>query len=84
MEFDILAPGHGPLGAKADVTNFRLYLEDLRGQVLAAARAGKSLEETRKSVDLSTYKDWGGYEQMHELNIEGAYRLVQANRRPNQ
>ena len=46
--------------------------------------AGKSLEDTKKSVDLSKYKDWGGYEQMHQLNIEGAYRLIQATRRPNQ
>lgn len=84
MEFDILAPGHGALGGKADVTNFRLYFEDLRAQVLAAARAGKSLEETKKSVDLSKYKDWGGYEQMGQLNIEGVYRLVQGTRRPNQ
>jgi glyoxylase-like metal-dependent hydrolase (beta-lactamase superfamily II) len=83
MEYDILAPGHGPLGTKADVTAFRNYLEDLRAQVLAAARAGKSLDETRKSVDLSRYKDWAGYEQMGPLNIEGMYRLVQANRRPN-
>ena len=83
MEFEILAPGHGRLGTKADVTNFRLYLEDLRAQVLAAARAGKSLEDTKKSVDLSKYKDWGGYEQMHQLNIEGVYRLVQGTRRPN-
>lgn len=84
MEFDILAPGHGALGNKANVTAFRSYLEDLRAQVLTAARAGKSLEETKKSVDLSKYKDWGGYEQMGQLNIEGVYRLVQANRRPNQ
>ena len=84
LEFDILAPGHGPLGNKADVTAFRNYLEDLRAQVLAAARAGKTLEETKKLVDLSKYKDWAGYEQMSQLNIEGVYRLVQATRRPNQ
>jgi glyoxylase-like metal-dependent hydrolase (beta-lactamase superfamily II) len=83
LEFDILAPGHGALGNKANVTAFRSYMEDLRAQVLAAARAGKSLEETKKLVDLSKYKDWGGYEQMGQLNIEGMYRLVQANRRPN-
>lgn len=83
MEFDILAPGHGPLGTKANVTAFRGYLEDLRAQVLAAARAGKSLEDTKKSVDLSKYKEWGGFEQMSQLNIEGMYRMVQANRRGN-
>lgn len=83
LEFDILVPGHGALGNKANVVAFRNYLEDLRAQVMAAARAGKSLEETKKLVDLSKYKDWGGYEQMGQLNIEGVYRLVQANRRPN-
>lgn len=83
MEFDIFAPGHGALGNKTDVANFRGYLEDLRGQVLAAARAGKSLEDTKKSVDLSKYKAWGGFEMMGPLNIEGMYRMVQQNRRPN-
>ena len=83
LEFDILAPGHGALGNKANVTAFRNYLEDLRGQVLAAARAGKTLEETKKLVDLSKYKDWAGYEQMGPLNVEGVYRLVQETRRPN-
>ena len=83
MEYDIFAPGHGPLGTKADVMAFRNYLEDLRAQVLAAVRAGKSLDDTKKSVDMSKYKDWSGYEQMGPLNIGGMYRLVQANRRPN-
>ena len=83
MEFDILAPGHGALGSKADVANFRGYLEDLRGQVLAAVRAGKTLDETKKLVDLSKYKDWGGFEAMSQLNIEGVYRIVQWTRRPN-
>ncbi|UYN96279.1 MAG: MBL fold metallo-hydrolase [Enhydrobacter sp.] len=83
LEFDVFVPGHGPLGDKASVAAFRGYMEDLRAQVLAAARAGKSLEETKKSVDLSKYKEWGGFEQMSPLNIEGMYRMVQANRRPN-
>jgi ATP-binding cassette, subfamily C, bacterial CydC len=55
----------------------------LRAQVLAAIRGGKSLDDTKKSVDISKYKDWSGYEQMGPLNVEGMYRLVQANRRPN-
>jgi len=83
MEFDILAPGHGPLGNKADVTAFREYMEDLSGQVLALARGGKSLEETKQLVDLSKYKAWMGFEQMAGLNVEGMYRHVQATRRPN-
>ncbi|HEX6211989.1 MAG TPA: MBL fold metallo-hydrolase, partial [Methylomirabilota bacterium] len=33
MDFDVLAPGHGPLGTRADVTMFREYLQDLRTEV---------------------------------------------------
>lgn len=83
MEFDILAPGHGALGDKKHVTAFRGYMEDLRNQVLAAVRAGKTLEETKALVDISKHRSWGGFEQMGTLNVEGMYRLVSANRRPN-
>ncbi len=83
MEFDILAPGHGQLGTKADVTLFRNYMTDLYDQVLAAARAGKSLEETKASVDLSKYKDMAMFDKWGPLNIDGAYTLIQLNRRGN-
>ena len=83
MEFDILAPGHGPLGKKEHVTQFREYLEDLRAAVLAATREGKSLDEMKQTIKLSKYESWGGYQQMFQLNIEGMYRLVQGTRRGN-
>ncbi len=83
IDFDILVPGHGPLGNRQHVTAFRNYLEDLRGQVLALAREGKSLEEVKRAVDLDKYRSWSGFEQMGQLNIEGMYRLVQSNRRGN-
>ena len=83
LDFEILAPGHGPLGGKQDVTAFKGYMTDLRNQVLAAARAGKTLEETKASVDLSKYKDLGQYKAMSPLNVEGMYKRVQLNRRGN-
>jgi glyoxylase-like metal-dependent hydrolase (beta-lactamase superfamily II) len=83
IDFDILVPGHGPLGDKQSVRAFREYLEDLRDQVLALAREGKSLDEVKRMVNLDKYRSWSGFEQMAQLNIEGMYRLVQANRRPN-
>ncbi len=83
MDFDILAPGHGRLGTKADVTAFREYMSDLHDQVLAQARMGKSLEETKAAVDLSKYKSWGQFEAWSPLNIEGAYERVQLHRRGN-
>ena len=83
MDFDVFAPGHGPLGTKADVVAFRVFLEELRAEVTRLAREGKSLDEVKKAVTLAKYKDWSGYEQMRELNVEGMYRLVQGTRRPN-
>ena len=83
MDFDILAPGHGRLGDKSDVTAFREYMSDLYGQVLEQARMGKSLEATKAAVDLSKYKSWGRFEAWSPLNIEGAYHRIQLNRRGN-
>ncbi|MDP6688695.1 MAG: MBL fold metallo-hydrolase [Alphaproteobacteria bacterium] len=83
MDFDILAPGHGAMGTKADVAAMRGYLTDLYKQVLAQARMGKSLAETKAAVDLSQYKDWGQFQAWSPLNIEGAYRQVQMHRRGN-
>jgi glyoxylase-like metal-dependent hydrolase (beta-lactamase superfamily II) len=83
MDFDILAPGHGPLGNKGDVLAFRGLMEELRADVTQLARQGKPLDEIKRTVTLAKYKDWSGYDQMRELNVEGMYRLVQATRRPN-
>ena len=83
MKFDILAPGHGKLGTKADVTLFRNYMSDLYTQVLAAARAGKSLEETKASIDLSKYKSLFMFDKWGPMKVEGAYNRIQLNRRGN-
>lgn len=82
MDFDVLVPGHGPLGRKAHVRMFREYLEDLRGEVLRLAREGKSLDEAKQLVKLPKYDGWGPREWF-PLNIEGMYRHVQMHRRPN-
>jgi glyoxylase-like metal-dependent hydrolase (beta-lactamase superfamily II) len=83
MDFDILAPGHGPLGTKADATDHRQYLEDLHDAVLAAARAGQSLEEMQASITLDKYQDWGQYQEWRPMNIEGMYNQISLHRRGN-
>jgi glyoxylase-like metal-dependent hydrolase (beta-lactamase superfamily II) len=82
MDFDVLAPGHGALGTRANVTMFREYLQDLRAEVTRYAREGKSLDEMKQLITLPKYAAWGPKEWF-PLNIEGMYRLVQANRRGN-
>jgi glyoxylase-like metal-dependent hydrolase (beta-lactamase superfamily II) len=82
MDFDVLAPGHGPLGTKANVTMFREYLQDLRAEVVRYAREGKPVDEMKQLIILPKYAAWGPKEWF-PMNIEGMYRLVQANRRGN-
>ena len=83
MDFDILAPGHGGLGDKSDVTAFREYMEFLRAEVLAALRAGMSVEEAQASIDLSPWSAWGQFEDWGPLNIAGVYQRLALNRRGN-
>jgi glyoxylase-like metal-dependent hydrolase (beta-lactamase superfamily II) len=83
IDFDILVPGHGAMGTKADARDHRIYLEDLYDAVLAGARAGQSLEEMQAGITLDKYKDWGQYEAWRTENIEGMYNQVRMHRRGN-
>ena len=83
MDFDILVPGHGPMGTKADASEHRQYLQALYDAVLAAARNGQSLDEMKKSITLGEFKHLSMYDKWRELNIEGVYRQVGLHRRGN-
>jgi len=83
FDFDILAPGHGALGKKEDVRAVRIYMEELREQVLKHVRDGKSVEEIKKLVNMEKYSGWGNYKNYLPLNIEGMARYLQSHRRPN-
>ena len=83
LDFDILAPGHGTMGTRQAVADHRRYHEDLYNAVVAAARAGQSLEQMKASITLDEYKDWGSYADWRELNIEGVYARVVLQRRGN-
>jgi glyoxylase-like metal-dependent hydrolase (beta-lactamase superfamily II) len=83
MDFDVLVPGHGPVGRREHVRMFREYMEDLRGEVIRLAREGKSLDEMKQLIKLPKYQHWGRYEEWLPLNIEGMYRQVQLHRRGN-
>jgi len=82
LDFDILAPGHGPLGRKEHVRLVRNYMEELRSEVLRHARDGKSLDEIRRLVRMEKYRNWSQYKEWLPLNIEGMYRHVQLHRQP--
>ncbi|MEQ8356549.1 MAG: MBL fold metallo-hydrolase [Kiloniellaceae bacterium] len=83
IDFDILVPGHGDMGTKADAADHRGYLEALYAEVLAAARAGKSVEEMKATITLDAYKDWAQYDGWREENIEGMAANIALHRRGN-
>ena len=83
LDFDILIPGHGAIGAKADAGDHRAYLEDLYAAVLEAARAGRSLDDMKQTIKLEKYKDWGQYKAWFPLNIEGMANNIALHRRGN-
>jgi glyoxylase-like metal-dependent hydrolase (beta-lactamase superfamily II) len=83
MDFDILVPGHGKLGNRADVVAFREYMVFVHDKVLNALRLGKSLETTKAETDLSHWRDWGQFKAWSPLNIEGMYHRLGLNRRGN-
>jgi glyoxylase-like metal-dependent hydrolase (beta-lactamase superfamily II) len=83
LDFDILVPGHGSIGVKADAGDHRAYLEDLYAAVLEAARAGRSLDEMKATIKLEKYKDWGQYKAWLPLNIEGMANNISLHRRGN-
>ena len=83
LDFDILAPGHGAMGTRQDVADHRRYHEDLYNAVVAAARAGQSLEQMKASITLEEYKGWGAWVDWRELNIEGVHARVVLQRRGN-
>lgn len=76
MDFDILAPGHGPVGSRADVVTHRRYIEELYAEVLKRVAAGASLEETKAEVTMDVYRDWLQYQNWQQLNVEGMYRMT--------
>ena len=76
LDFEIFAPGHGNVGVKADAADARKYMEELRAQVLAGLKAGKSEDELAKSVTMDAYRDWSQYAQWRELNVRGMARFL--------
>lgn len=74
LNFEILAGGHGAVGVKDDVTLGRVYMEELRAEVLAGLQSGASVDELTESVTMDKYADWGSYEQWRALNVQGMAR----------
>jgi glyoxylase-like metal-dependent hydrolase (beta-lactamase superfamily II) len=81
IDFDIVAPGHGPMGKKADIAEHRQYYEKLGARVAAGINAGQTLEQIQAAKILDEYKDWIEYDEDNDINIANAYKTLSAQKR---
>ena len=82
VDYEIMAPGHGPIGTRSDVDDSTRYLEELLAAVAEGIAAGRSLEELQKSVLMEKYVDWARYDAWRAENVEGAYLSLTAQPEP--
>lgn len=58
----VVIPGHGPVGDKAQLIEFRDMLQEVRGKVAALKSQGKSEEEVVAARPTAAYdQKWGGF-----------------------
>jgi glyoxylase-like metal-dependent hydrolase (beta-lactamase superfamily II) len=61
-EKTIVIPGHGPVGGRSDLAEFRDMLVAIRQKVAALKKQGRSLEETIAARPTATYDaKWGQF-----------------------
>ena len=68
------------MGRKEHVRAIRDYMEELKNQVAAHLRDGKSVDEIKRLVKMEKYSRWGNYDTYLPLNIEGMVRHLQQQR----
>jgi glyoxylase-like metal-dependent hydrolase (beta-lactamase superfamily II) len=73
LDFDTVVNSHWDAGTKADLIEYRHWLEDLAAAVSAGMKEGKSLEELQKTIKLDKYKEWAGYDTQLPAIIQSAY-----------
>jgi glyoxylase-like metal-dependent hydrolase (beta-lactamase superfamily II) len=84
IDFDVLVPGHGPLGSKRNVTADREYFEELIAAIRAARAQGlaDNSEQMVAAVRTALAPKYGTWEQFSAwlpLNIQGIIREGAAN-----
>lgn len=71
LDFDIFVPGHGRVGNHEDLTNVRLYMEELRADVLKGLQAGKSTIQLVEELTYPERSHWQQYEAWRPSNVRG-------------
>ena len=73
--YDYVTTGHGPLGGPENITEWRIYFEQLEAAVAEAIAEGRSLEAMRAGIRVPDYEHWAGYSWLNE-NVLGMYHFL--------
>jgi phosphoglycerate dehydrogenase-like enzyme/glyoxylase-like metal-dependent hydrolase (beta-lactamase superfamily II) len=74
LEPDLVAPAHGAAAKRDLLQTQKQYFIELRAQVAALVRQGKTLDEVKAAVDVPMWKQWTGEKKMSVENISHVYR----------
>jgi len=69
-------PGHGDPGSVATLKAQSAFLDDLWKQVSAGKKAGRTVDQLLKEVDLSKHGDFAADTQQNESAIRQTFRRV--------
>jgi glyoxylase-like metal-dependent hydrolase (beta-lactamase superfamily II) len=76
IDFDLVAPGHGVMGAKKDIAALQQYFVDLTGGVAAGVAANRSLSEIQKALMLEPYRTFERWDTHREAHIAEVYATM--------
>ena len=70
----IVVPGHGDVGTTATLRGQSAFLSDLWTKVSTGKKAGKTMDELVKEIDLSNNGDWAATPTQNASAIRAAFR----------
>jgi len=78
MDVDVIVAGHGPLGDKPALREFRNYLEYLEAEATGLHARGLSARQAAREIDLSAYADWMDRERI-VLAMDTIFKGLEGN-----
>ncbi|MBI4887667.1 MAG: MBL fold metallo-hydrolase [Acidobacteria bacterium] len=78
LDFDIAAPGHGPVGTRRDIADHRRYFEQIAARVSQGIKAGRTLDELQAAKIMDEFREWIEYDEDNDVNIANAYKTLSA------
>ena len=78
LDWDLFVGGHADIGDRKGVERYLSYLRTLYARVRDGMLAGQTLDELKKTLLLSEFRDLRMFEEWRPLNIEGVYRTLES------